>query len=154
MSPVLQALEPPRQRLHVGVQDHYVSLGVAGRDPVVGVGREAAVALGLHHHVDVADLAQGREMLGTAVVIGDDHAHTGGRPRLADAAHEPGHMGGVAVAGDHHVDRPSVLAIPLTRPSQVLVAGVCPQAHAPLQRREPQRQGERSNTSVRRPKCV
>ena len=83
-------------------------------------------------------------MLGTAAVIGDDHAHPGGRPRLTDTAHEPGHVGRIAVAGDHHVDRSPVLAVPLTCPSQVLVAGVCPQAHAPLQRREPQRQGERS----------
>ena len=119
---VLQARQPARAGLHVGVEHDHIARRVGGAQAAVDVDREAGVALALDH-LDALDLAQRRHVLGPAAVVGDDDAHQLARRRLADAPHERRDPLGVAVAGDHHVDRLALLAVPRDRPAVAVGAG-------------------------------
>ena len=140
---VLQARQPSRPRLHVGVQHDDVAVLRGGAQATVDVGGEARVC-GALDDLDPRDRPQRGEVLGATRVVGDDQARHPARDRPADALHECRHPVGVAETRDHHVDGPTVLAIPSKRAAHLQVTRLSAQPQPVPQRREAQRKRERS----------
>ncbi len=140
---ILQAGKPAGPGLHVGVEHDHVATLVDGAQTAVDVGGKAFVALP-RYDLDPLDRRKRGEVLGAGGVVGHhdlDHPLGDG---AVDALHKRGHPLGVAVAGDHHADRLTVLAIPGQSTSVQVVTHARAQGQAVAQRREAQGEGEHS----------
>ena len=136
---VLQAGKPARARFDVGVQHDDIALRARRAQSPVDVRRKALVLLA-RDHLDAVDLAQRRERLRAARVVGDDDPREPGRHRRMDARDELCDELRVAIARDHDVDRHAFLAIPRHRAPVRVLGAARAQPQPPLQRREAQRE--------------